>query len=298
MRLSALFEEFCQFLWVEKGATPATIATYRWCFGDFVAFIMKQVGGTVLLPHFTEETCRSYQYDLAGRELKSGTIRVRVATLGSFGKWMVRRDKLVRNPVDRLTRPRRKARVPAVPAWDTVKSLLKQCTLRERAILVLMAHGGLRRGEVAALDVGDVAPDFGLRRVMGKGGHEVPVALPARARAILRDYMATERAGLPASAPLFVVTYKHRVGQCIERRITGQRIWKVVKAVGIRAGMPALHPHALRHACGAELLRRTKNLRVVQEQLRHVDVQTTTGYTRLTQQDVRQALETLDDEGE
>ena len=46
MRLSALFEEFCQFLRVEKGATPATIATYRWCFGDFVAFVMKLVGGT------------------------------------------------------------------------------------------------------------------------------------------------------------------------------------------------------------------------------------------------------------
>jgi site-specific recombinase XerD len=298
MRLSALFDEFCHFLRVEKGATPATIATYRWCFGDFQAFVMKQVGGTVLLSHFTEETCRRYQYDLAGRELKSGTIRLRVATLGSFGKWMVRRDKLVRNPVDRLTRPRRKARVPAVPTWDTVKMLLRQCDLRERTILALMAYGGLRRGEVAALDVGDVAPDFGLRRVMGKGGHEVPVALPASARAILRDYIATERAGLPASAPLFVVTYKHSVGQRIERRITGQRIWKVVKAVGARAGMPGLHPHALRHACGAQLLRRTKNLRVVQEQLRHIDVQTTTGYTRLTQQDVRQALETLDDEGE
>ena len=95
-----------------------------------------------------------------------------------------------------------------------------------------------------------------------------------------------------------MVTYKHRVGQRIERRITGQRIWKVVKAVGARAGISPLHPHALRHACGAELLRRTKNLRVVQEQLRHVDIQTTTGYTRLTQQDVRQALETLDDDGE
>jgi site-specific recombinase XerD len=259
---------------------------------------MKQVGGTVLLAHFTEETCRSYQYDLAGRGLKSGTIRVRVATLGSFGKWMVRRDKLVRNPVDRLTRPRRKARVPAVPAWDTVKVLLRQCSLRERAILALMAYGGLRRGEVAALDVGDVAPDFGLRRVMGKGGHEVPVALPASARVILRDYIATERAGLTGSAPLFVVTYKHRAGQCIERRITGQRIWKVAKAVGTRAGIPELHPHALRHACAAELLRRTKNLRVVQEQLRHVDIQTTTGYTKLTQQDVRQALETFDNDGE
>src|SRR6266496_2693161 len=135
-------------------------------------------------------------------------------------------------------RPRRKARVPAVPTWDTVKVLLQQCGLRERSILGLMAYGGLRRGEVAALDIGDVAPDFGLRRVMGKGGHEVPVALPASTRAILRDYIATERAGLPASAPLFVVTYKHSVGQRIERRITGQRIWKVVQAVGTRAGMP------------------------------------------------------------
>jgi integrase/recombinase XerC len=161
-----------------------------------------------------------------------------------------------------------------------------------------MAYGELRRGEVAALDVGDVAPDFGLRRVMGKGGHEEPVALPAPARGILRDYVATGRAGLPATAPLFVVTYKNRVGQPIERRIRGQRIWKVAKAVGTRAGMPALHPHALRHACGAELLRRTKNLRVVQEQLRHVDIQTTTGYTRLTQQDVRQALETFDNDWE
>jgi site-specific recombinase XerD len=145
---------------------------------------------------------------------------------------------------------------------ESPKVLLRQCGLRERAILALMAYGGLRRGEVAALDVGDVAPDFGLRRVMGKGGHEVPVALPAPARAILRDYMVTERAGLPASAQLFVVTYKHRVGQRIERRITGQRIWKVVKAIGAQARISLLHPHALRHACGVELPRRTKNLRV------------------------------------
>ena len=298
MRLSALFEEFCHFLRVEKGATPATIATYRWCFGDFQAFLMKRTGGTVLLKDFTEETCRSYQYDLAERQLKTGTIRLRVAALGSFGKWMVRRDKLVRNPVDQLTRPRRKTRVPAVPTWNAVKTLLRHCTLRERAILALMARGGLRRGEVAALDVGDVAPEFGLRRVIGKGGHEVPVALTPRTRVILRDYIAAERADAASTAPLFVVTYTNKVGQSIERRITGQRIWKVVRAAGRRVGMPALHPHALRHACGAELLRRTKSLRVVQEQLRHADVQTTTGYTKITQQDIRQALDTLDDEGD
>jgi len=155
-----------------------------------------------------------------------------------------------------------------------------------------------RRGEVAALDVGDVAPEFGLRRVKAKGGHEVPVLLPAPARAILREYLATERAGAPATTSLFVVTYKRQSGQQVERRFSRQRLWKLVKAVGTRAGIPALHPHALRHACAVELLRRTKNLRVVQEHLRHEDVQTTTGYTRITQQDVQQALETFDNDGE
>ena len=147
-------------------------------------------------------------------------------------------------------------------------------------MLALMAFAGLRRGEAAALDVEDVVLEFGLRRVIGKGGHEVPVALPARARAILRGYVTAERAGAPPTAPLFVVTYVKKAGLSMEWRITGQRIWKVVRAAGKRAGVPALHPHALRHACGAELLRRTKNLRRVQEQLRHADVQTPPPVTR------------------
>jgi site-specific recombinase XerD len=108
-----------------------------------------------------------------------------------------------------------------VPTWNAVKTLLRHCNLRERAILALMARGGLRRGEVAALDVGDVAPDFGLRRVIGKGGHEVPVALTPRTRVILRDYMAAERADAAGTAPLFVVTYTNKAGQSIERRTTG-----------------------------------------------------------------------------
>src|SRR5262249_25394592 len=239
MRLSALFEEFCHFLRVEKGATPATIATYRWCFGDFLAFVMKHVGSTALLTHFPEEMCRSYQYELANRELKTGTIRLRMATLGSFGKWMVRRDKVVRNPVDRLTRPRRKARVPAVPAWHAVKALLGRGTLRGRAVLAPIGLGGVRRGGRGALGVGGGVRVLGRRRVLGKGGHEVPVALSTRARAILRDYVTAERAGAPPTAPLFVVTYVNKAGLSIERRITGQRIWKVVRAAGKRAGIPA-----------------------------------------------------------
>src|SRR5216684_7402618 len=95
---------------------------------------------------------------------------VRLATLGSFGKWAVRRDRIGRNPVDVLTRPRRKARLPRVPRWETVERLLTECVqLREKALVALMCYGGLRRAEIVALDIGDVAPGLGLKRVQGKG---------------------------------------------------------------------------------------------------------------------------------
>src|SRR5499427_2737909 len=195
MRLSALFDEFVTFLRVEKEAAPRSIETYRWCFGDFLAFAMPDVGGTVLVSHFTADRCRNYQYALAGRRLQANSIRVRLATLGSFGKWAVRREKLDKNPLDLLTRPRRKARLPRVPRWEAIERLLAESTdPRERALVALMAYGGLRRSEVVALNIGDYTPDFGLRRVQGKGGREAAVPLPEVARAIVADYLSKERA--------------------------------------------------------------------------------------------------------
>ena len=51
----------------------------------------------------------------------------------------------------------------------------------------------------------------------------------------------------------------------------------------------------IRHACGVELLRRSNgNLRAVQEHLRHVDIQTTTVYTRLTPSDLQKVISAFD----
>ena len=57
-----------------------------------------------------------------------------------------------------------------------------------------------------------------------------------------------------------------------------------------------LHPHAFRHACGVELLKRSGgNLRAVQEHLRHADIQTTTIYTRLAPHDLQKVVNLFDE---
>jgi site-specific recombinase XerD len=296
MRLSALFEEFCGFLRVEKEAAPRTIETYRRCFGDFMNFARTKLGAAVLVKDFTSELCRAYQYDMSSRQLSPGTIRVRLATLGSLGKWACRHDRIEKNPLDKITRPRKRTRLPAVPRWDAVEQFIAQCSsLREKALLALMTYGGLRRSEIAGLDVGDFVRDFGLRRVLGKGGSEAAVPLPEVARVLLSEYLATERPGAKDTEPLFLVRYRAKGGGLHQQRIKSHRLWKIVKELGTRAGVPGLHPHAFRHSCGVELLRRTGgNLRAVQEHLRHVDIQTTTIYTKLMPSELQKVVSVFD----
>jgi len=54
--------------------------------------------------------------------------------------------------------------------------------------------------------------------------------------------------------------------------MSGHRVWKMIKDLGKRVGVDTIHPHAFRHACGVELLKRSGgNLRAVQEHLRPAD---------------------------
>ena len=293
--LTTLFEVFTAYLAVERGCRPITISTYRSCFADFLSFAEGNPRTPLAIPRFTAEFVRAYQYHLAERGLSATTVRIRLAVLASFARWAVRSGKLPTNPVELLVRPPRRTKLPSTPRWDAVQALLGVCrTRRGRAVLALLAYGGLRRSEVVALDVGDFDPGFGLRRVRGKGGQDAAVLLPAPARALVSDYLRVDRADAAASEPLFLVTYLAVAGKVIVKRMGSHRVWKLMRDLGERSGIKGLHPHALRHACAVELLRRTRNLRAVQQHLRHRDIQTTTIYATLMPDDLAEAVSAFD----
>jgi integrase/recombinase XerD len=215
----------------------------------------------------------------------------------SFGKWAVKHSRLEKNPMEVITLPAKRSRIPGVPKLEAVEQFLARCSRhQDKAMLALMVYDGLRRAEVVRLNIGDYQPQFGLRRVLGKGGHETTVPLPEIARVIVNEYLAKERPSAAASEPLFQVQYKWYGGEKKVRRMSGQRVWKIIKDLGKRVGVDTIHPHAFRHACGVELLKRSGgNLRAVQEHLRHADIQTTTIYTRLAPQDLQKVVNLFDE---
>jgi integrase/recombinase XerC len=117
-------------------------------------------------------------------------------------------------------------------------------TYRDRAVVLLMALGGLRAAEVRGLLLADV--DMGLRRVrvLGKGGRERVVPVDPAFFAELAGYLREERPPGCATANCFVVLRGHTAGGPLTE--AGMR--RIFRTHRPRSGALRVRPHRLRHS--------------------------------------------------
>ena len=287
MTLAALHARFLQHCAVEKRLRPMTIKSYRSDFGLFLAFARRRRSRT-LSPKGRGQgeghaPVRDYQAHMATRRWSINTVRRRLVELNRFAGWLVERRYLQRSPMIGVSVPRRERRLPRVLDWSQVEQIVAgERKPRDRAILALLAYGGLRRGEVMAADVGDYSREAPSLMVHGKGNKDRVVPLHATAQAALDAYLATRR-GLAPEQPLFVSW---------RGRITKQVVVLLCKRVSRRIGR-RLHPHLFRHTFATELLNRRADLRVIQTLLGHESLATTEIYTHVSPERGREAVELL-----
>ncbi len=167
---------------------------------------------------------------------------------------------------------------------------------RDQALVALLLFSGLRRAELASLDLDSVhcvetaAGQRWSLRVIGKGDKERRPALGAIAADLLECYLDVRPELEGDDQPLFVSRQRGANGW----RLSPRQIQRIVKAAGVAAGLgDGLHTHALRHAFATEAVRqasrRGKSLFDVAEQLGHSDLETTRIYYAASDED-RQAL--------
>ncbi|MDQ6782850.1 MAG: tyrosine-type recombinase/integrase [Actinomycetota bacterium] len=153
---------------------------------------------------------------------------------------------------------------------------------RDRSMAGLMLYSGLRSAEVLGLDVRDV--DIGRRwvRVVGKGDKERRVPLDPDVAGVIQAYLLAERPETTSSA-LFVVAKGVNRG----RRLSPAGLRTVFRYHRARSGVPAGHPHALRHTFGTALAEAGVDLAVMQALLGHDHVESTAAYIHLAPAHVR-----------
>jgi site-specific recombinase XerD len=174
----------------------------------------------------------------------------------------------------RLREPRR---LPRALDRDEVVALVGSLrSWRDRAMAGLMVFCGLRAGEVLALHVKDV--DIGGRwlRVWGKGAKERRVPLDVDVAGVIQTYLLAERPETDSTA-LFVVAKGSNRGQ----PLTPAGLRTIFRYHRAQSGVPAGHPHALRHTFGTALAEAGVDLAVMQALLGHAHIDTTARYVHL-----------------
>ena len=113
---------------------------------------------------------------------------------------------------------------------------------RDFAILVLLSRLGLRAGEVAALDLGDICWRQGEITVRGKGSRRDILPLPVDAGEAVASWLA---GGHPREAACPAVFVRLRPPYS---RLASTSVSYVVRRTCTRAGVPAAGAHRLRHS--------------------------------------------------
>jgi site-specific recombinase XerD len=214
-RLIEFVDQFCQYQRKQRGKTDGGVKTYRWNLEQFLEFVRARTGRLARVQDLTGNMIQAWMDDMAALDLAINTLRCRQATLSSFCNWLVKRGLLTTNPILRMDRPPHQLVPPACPGASVMDALVQAARgrghVRDVAILLLLRFTGMRREAVATLRVGHLDGDWGLRRILTKGGKHRDIPVPASVMRFLHEYveqvLAPGQKTIAAETPLFWSTW-------------------------------------------------------------------------------------------
>ncbi len=280
-------DRFIDAIWVEDGLAALTLAAYRRDLALYAKWLAAARGCGI------EETLEA---DLLGymthrhAASRATTANRRLTVFKRYFRWALREKIVAADPTLKLLGAKQPPRLPKSLSERQVEALIgapdvdSALGLRDRTMIELIYASGLRVSELVGMKTVDIGLNEGALRVTGKGAKERMVPFGVPAHAWLRRYLADGRAAIlkgQASDALFVTA---RGGP-----MTRQMFWSLIKRHAAKAGIDApLSPHTLRHAFATHLLNHGADLRAVQMLLGHADISTTTIYTHVARERLRQ----------
>lgn len=210
-----------------------------------------------------------------GEHWSAGTRRARFSVVRAWCQHLVLEGELRTDPFRNMKAPRVPRRSPRALHRDQIVAVLEACPdLRAQLIVMLMVQQGLRRKEVARLQIGMI--DFRNRTmlVVGKGDHERMLPITDETYETLIRYLAQ----FPSTTGPLVRSYQYPT-----HGLGPDRIYSIVveamREAGVKlASLDGVTPHALRHTAATDMLRHGAHVRDVQAALGHQHLSTTEIY--------------------
>lgn len=284
--LTAAMEDYLTACRIE-GKTAKTLFDYRCKLARFVEWN----GGTLADLELTG--AREFVAHLQGSKkwidhpgiptsdlcLSAQTVAGHVRVMKGFATWLEEEEYLPTNVFRRLAKPKLPGRVIEVLRPDEVKRLLAACDAssangaRDLAVVTLFLDTGLRLSELVGLTMEELHLKDGWLKVFGKGEKERVVPFGSRATKALKHYLDFYRPEEAETTAFFV----NRDGSAM----TGNTVKMMFTRLRVRAELPRLHPHLLRHTFATSYLMAGGDVFSLQAILGHTTLEMTRRYVNL-----------------
>lgn len=184
-------------------------------------------------------------------------------------------------------------KIPDVLTLDEQEKLLNQFNLRyitsqrNKTMIQLLLNTGLRLSEMTNLKWNDIDLMTGQVKVVeGKGLKDRILWLDEETLTMLGKWKQRQFKEWGKSHLVFTTRTL--------RPLDGKAVRSMIKTYSDKAGIKKhITTHSLRHTFASDLLRDTKNIRIVQKALGHADISSTQIYTHIVDEELEEALKSF-----
>ena len=276
--LTELIEEFLFNLKVTRQYSVHTINNYRRDLNKLGAFLID-----INIENWKDMQdvhARGFISKIRRQGLSPKSIQRQLSSCRSFFRYLSAEEGLEYTPFSFVKAPKSPNLLPKAMDADMIYKLLDYKAtgwigIRDKAIIELFYSSGLRLAELCNIDISDISIKEKTCRVIGKGNKTRIVPIGKKAIQSLHLWLKyrNESAYEISTEALFLNIKGNRLGQ--------RSIQLRIRKISEERGLPAIHPHMLRHSFASHLLESSGDLRAVQEMLGHADIATTQIYTKL-----------------
>jgi len=276
--LTELIEEFLFNLKVTRQYSVHTINNYRRDLNKLAAFLID-----INIENWKEVQdvhARDFISKTRRQGLSPKSIQRQLSSCRSFFRYLSAEEGLEYTPFSFVKAPKSPNLLPKAMDADMIYKLLDYKAtgwigIRDKAILELFYSSGLRLAELCNIDISDISIKEKTCRVIGKGNKTRIVPIGKKAIQSLHLWLKYRNKSTYkiSTEALFLNIKGNRLGQ--------RSIQLRIRKISEERGLPAIHPHMLRHSFASHLLESSGDLRAVQEMLGHADIATTQIYTKL-----------------
>ena len=259
-----------------EGCSEKTLNYYQKTIDSMVTGIGKtpaQITTDDLRRYLTE-----YQVQRKSSRVTIDNIR---RILSTFFTWLEDEDYIVKSPIRRIHKVKTAKILKDTYTDEALELMRDNCgSLRDLAIVDLLASSGMRVGEMVALNRDDI--NFAEREcvVFGKGSKERLVYFDARTKIHLQNYLDSRTDNNPALFVSLRAPHDRLMIGGVESRL---------RELGRQLNLPKVHPHKFRRTLATSAIDQGMPIEQVQQLLGHQKIDTTMHYAMVKQQNVKMA---------